>query len=123
MLDVRALFPVERREMLELLGSLSSVDWSRETVCQGLYPVIDTFMRALPHALGWCDYPEGTAVLFVVPGDAGGQLTAGSRWVRPDVGGGYQRSPTRQSQIRGEDSENRSMEPAAGSTKIRSLGS
>src|SRR2546429_6097606 len=35
MLDVRELFPVERREMLELLGSLSPVDWSRKTVCLG----------------------------------------------------------------------------------------
>lgn len=211
-LDIRALFPVERREMLELLGSLSPLDWSRETVCPGwdvhdvvghvlndylrrlsgsrdgfpgavfandetlplflartndefvratrqcspqimidlltylgpqldqlwattdlttpadldvswagpdtspawldiardytefwvhqqqirdavdrpganhpqlLHPVIDTFMRALPHSLSRHDCPEGTAVLFVVSGDAGGQWTAehrGSRW-------------------------------------------
>jgi len=212
MLDVRELFPVERREMLELLGSLSPVDWSRKTVCPGwdvhdvvghvlndylrrlsgsrdgfpgavftddetlplflartndefvratrqcspqvmidlltylgpqldqlwartdliasadlqvswagpdaspawldiareytefwvhqqqirdavdrpganhrqlLHPVIDTFMRALPHTLGGCDYPDGAAVLFVVHGDSGGRWNAihnGHRW-------------------------------------------
>ena len=46
-------------------------------------PSDDTFMRALPHSLSRHDCPEGTAVLFVVSGDAGGQWTAehrGSRW-------------------------------------------
>lgn len=205
MLDVRALFPVERQEMLALLGSLSPMDWSRETVCPGwdvhdvvghvlndylrrlsgsrdgfpgaaftndetlprflnrmndefvratrqcspqvmmdlltyfgpqldqvwavadltaaadlevswagpnaspawldiareytefwvhqqqvrdavgqpgatcpqlMYPVIDIIMRALPHSLSRCEHPEGTEVLFVVSGDAGGEWTA-----------------------------------------------
>jgi uncharacterized protein (TIGR03083 family) len=35
MLDTRPLFPEERREMLELLRSLSPADWSRATVCPG----------------------------------------------------------------------------------------
>lgn len=41
-----------------------------------MHPVIDTFMRALPHSLGGHDCPEGTTVHFVVSGDAGGQWTA-----------------------------------------------
>jgi hypothetical protein len=34
-LDVRALYVEERRELLQLLGSLSPQDWSRPTVCPG----------------------------------------------------------------------------------------
>jgi uncharacterized protein (TIGR03083 family) len=34
-LDVRVLFPEERRGLLELLRSLSDEDWSRATVCPG----------------------------------------------------------------------------------------
>lgn len=41
-----------------------------------MHPVIDTFVRALPHSLGGHDRPEDTEVHFVVSGDAGGQWTA-----------------------------------------------
>jgi hypothetical protein len=37
-----------------------------------LHPVIDTFMRALPHAYRHCDAPDGTVVAFHVTGEAGG---------------------------------------------------
>ncbi len=35
LLDVRPLFPVERRELLRLLRSLEPPDWSRPTACPG----------------------------------------------------------------------------------------
>ena len=38
-----------------------------------MHPVIDTFMRAMPHALREQDRPEGTTVRFTVSGAAGGQ--------------------------------------------------
>jgi uncharacterized protein (TIGR03083 family) len=38
-----------------------------------LYPVLDTFMRALPHTYRRVDAPEGTAILFQIAGDAGGE--------------------------------------------------
>lgn len=41
-----------------------------------MHPVIDIFMRALPYSLGSHHRPEGTAVHFVVSGDAGGHWTA-----------------------------------------------
>ena len=34
-LDVRALFPAERAELLALLRSLDPADWQRATVCPG----------------------------------------------------------------------------------------
>lgn len=34
-IDVRRLFPVERQELLELLGSLQPADWAKPTVCPG----------------------------------------------------------------------------------------
>lgn len=34
-LDTRSLFPVERRALLELLGSLAEADWAKPTVCPG----------------------------------------------------------------------------------------
>ncbi|MGH3673221.1 MAG: maleylpyruvate isomerase family mycothiol-dependent enzyme [Pseudonocardiaceae bacterium] len=35
MVDTRLLFPREREELLELLGSLHPTDWSRATICPG----------------------------------------------------------------------------------------
>ncbi|HEV2150538.1 MAG TPA: maleylpyruvate isomerase N-terminal domain-containing protein [Longimicrobiaceae bacterium] len=60
-----------------------------------LHPVLDTFVRALPHAYRDVDAPEGTAVLFAVTGEAGDEWTLlreGGRWTlhagaapRPDA--------------------------------------
>jgi uncharacterized protein (TIGR03083 family) len=50
-------------------------------------PVLDTFMRALPHTLRDVPAPSGTAVLTVVPGPGGGEWTCArdaGRW-RLDV--------------------------------------
>ncbi|MFI7277315.1 maleylpyruvate isomerase family mycothiol-dependent enzyme [Streptomyces sp. NPDC049879] len=41
-----------------------------------LAPVLDTFLRALPHTLRGLDAAAGTAVRVTVPGDAGGRWTA-----------------------------------------------
>lgn len=48
-----------------------------------LHPVLDTFVRALPHTYRDVDAPEGTAVLFAVTGEAGDEWTllrTGGRW-------------------------------------------
>ncbi|TDC58538.1 maleylpyruvate isomerase family mycothiol-dependent enzyme [Actinomadura sp. KC345] len=51
--DVRPLFPRERRAMLDLLGSLSPADWSTPTVCPGwdvhdvVGHVLNDYMRRL----------------------------------------------------------------------------
>lgn len=48
-----------------------------------LHPVIDTFMRALPHTLRAEDRPDGTSVRFEVTGPAGGTWSAlrhSGRW-------------------------------------------
>jgi uncharacterized protein (TIGR03083 family) len=48
-----------------------------------LGPVIDTFLRALPHTLRGVDAPEGTALQVTVTGPAGGAWTCvriGNRW-------------------------------------------
>lgn len=37
-----------------------------------LFPVLDTFMRALPHAYRTQQAPEGTAISFTIVGEAGG---------------------------------------------------
>jgi hypothetical protein len=41
-----------------------------------LAPVVDTFMRTLPHALSESSAPKGKRVSYVVPGPAGGTWTA-----------------------------------------------
>ncbi|GAA3752658.1 uncharacterized protein (TIGR03083 family) [Spinactinospora alkalitolerans] len=55
-------------------------------------PVVDAFMRALPHALRDVRPPEGTRVRYAVTGDSGGAWTAtrsAGRWAleRGDGGG------------------------------------
>lgn len=48
-----------------------------------LAPVLDTFLRALPHTLRGVDAPEGTALQVTVTGPAGGTWTCtrtASRW-------------------------------------------
>lgn len=37
-----------------------------------LYPVLDTFVRALPHAYRHLDAPEGMSIVFQIVGEAGG---------------------------------------------------
>jgi hypothetical protein len=48
-----------------------------------LHPVLDTFLRALPHALREQARPDGTLVRFTVTGTAGGQwctVRESGRW-------------------------------------------
>jgi len=47
------------------------------------FPVLDTFMRALPHAYRNAEAPDGTALQFTVTGEAGGRWflsRADGRW-------------------------------------------
>ncbi|MEZ4664803.1 MAG: maleylpyruvate isomerase family mycothiol-dependent enzyme [Caldilineaceae bacterium] len=48
-----------------------------------LYPVLDTFMRALPHTYRNQSAPDGTVVNFEIAGEAGGEwalVRQGERW-------------------------------------------
>ncbi len=86
-LDVRPLFPVERAAPLDLLAPLEPGDRSRPGAAEPLLlrPVLDTFLRALPHTLRDAGAPEGAAVLVRVSGPAGGRWTATRRaglWTR-----------------------------------------
>jgi hypothetical protein len=50
---------------------------------QWLHPVLDTFLRALPHTYRGVEAAEGTRVLFEITGEAGGEWTLmreGGRW-------------------------------------------
>jgi hypothetical protein len=49
------------------LAGLTSPDY--------LGPVLDTFMRALPHTLRNATAPDGTVVQMIVPGPSGGEWT------------------------------------------------
>ncbi len=47
-------------------------------------PLLDTFVRALPHALRHVEAPEGTSVHLAITGNAGGEwfaARAGQRWL------------------------------------------
>jgi uncharacterized protein (TIGR03083 family) len=45
------------------------------TARQWLHPVLDTFLRALPHAYREVEAPEGSRVVFEIRGEAGGEWT------------------------------------------------
>lgn len=51
---------------------------------QWLFPVLDTFMRALPHTYRAISAPEGTQIWFHISGEAGGDwslLRQAERWI------------------------------------------
>lgn len=49
-----------------------AVGWPLLTQRRWLFPVLDTFMRALPHAYRSISAPNGTALTFTINGEAGG---------------------------------------------------
>ncbi len=54
------------------------------TARRWLHPVLDTFLRALPHAYRDVEAAEGTRVVFEIQGEAGGEWTLarkGASWV------------------------------------------
>src|SRR4051812_6993524 len=65
------------QQVFEAVGRPSSL------LSRRLYrPVLETFLRALPHAFRGVDRPEGTSVRVAVEGEAGGEwwlLRQGSR--------------------------------------------
>jgi uncharacterized protein (TIGR03083 family) len=59
LLDVRALLPRERAELLKLLARLRGVDWTRSTVCPG-WNVHDVALHLLGNDLGRLGPPAGS---------------------------------------------------------------
>lgn len=52
-----------------------AVGWPLLTQRRWLFPVLDTFMRALPHAYRAVSAPNGTVLTFTLEGEAGGDWT------------------------------------------------
>lgn len=52
-----------------------AVGWPLLAERRWLFPVLDTFMRALPHAYGSVSAPESTVLTFTIEGEAGGDWT------------------------------------------------
>ncbi|MBL8045376.1 MAG: maleylpyruvate isomerase N-terminal domain-containing protein [Anaerolineales bacterium] len=52
-----------------------AVGWPLLTQRRWLFPVLDTFMRALPHAYGSVSAPNGTVLKLTIEGEAGGAWT------------------------------------------------
>lgn len=52
-----------------------AVGWPLLTQRRWLFPVLDTFMRALPYAYGSVSAPNGTRLTLTVEGEAGGAWT------------------------------------------------
>jgi len=90
-LDTRPLFPAERAEFTALLWNLDPGGWQRPTVCPGwrvhdvvahvvhsdrlTWPVVDTFLRAVPYALRHLSPGPGTCLHIQVTGPGGGSWT------------------------------------------------